>query len=333
MKRMVLALALLLVPALAVAAQAAVTLVSDDVLLAQRLSGASSKAVTTVHGAGDRLTLSSTADADFDLYIFPLQMDGTADTKGALHAVIPGGTAQEASVDLTVSPAWTMGERAYKVYVLSGGAKPVSLFRVEINQDPGRNWAGIALRQFLQPEMYRPSSYHRLAGYHILGFSFGVLLGILLLVLAAVAAFIKRRLVLPILLTGFLLYGARVSADLLGWSVSHVIEWRGGGTYEQAGSMYQIASVLQVPYARDAKRPISLALCHDGSSYLPTLLQYLVYPIPVAMQRTEATTHLLVMQKVDWDFHDGTLRCGKETMHAQSIEKFPDGSILYALLT
>ncbi len=110
------------------------------------------------------------------------------------------------------------------------------------------------------------------------------------------------------------------------------MEWRGEGTYEQAGSTYQLASVIQVPYARDSERPMSIVVCHDGSSYLPTLLQYLIYPIPVTLKRTEATTHAVVLQKVDWKYENGVLRCGAEQWKARSMERFPDGSILYELL-
>lgn len=328
----VLAVLLIVLPMAAFAAvEPAVSLLSSDVDLTERVGAARSHESRELQGTGDRLRVSYTAESPIDLFVFPLLHDGAPDTEAALVALLPAGVREEASLDLSVSPAWSPRVRRYRLHALSRETTPPVLYAPSIVRGSA-SLLSIAASQLLRPEPFQPSSYHRLRGYRVLGFAVSPLVALIAIGTASATVALWRRrgvdVFLMIFLTVLFLYGLRVAADLVSVSRAHLREWRVNGTYAQAGSSYAIADALQ-----EREEGIrSVFVCHDGTSYLPTLLQYLLYPVPVT-DTPEDATHAVVIQKVRWSEGPDTLQCGDMVLPARRLRSFSDGSVLYRVFS
>lgn len=326
-------LVFLSLPAVTVAAFApAVSLLGPDISLTGRMAAARSHVSAEFEGTGDRLMLTYTSQEPLDLFLFPLHGDSSPDAAFALTTSLPEGVEQEVSLDLTVSPAWSPGPNRYRVHLLSRTQEPPVLHAVSVSGGSSRlPW--VALRQILTVEPWQPSAYHRLRGSMVFGIPFAVVFGFLTMGIAIVVAIAQSRearIFLILLCIGVLLYGVRTGADLVRISIAHVRVWQAEGTYAQAGAAYAIAGALRE--SGGGERPFSVFVCHDGTSYLPTLLQYLLYPIPVSDVPDPMATHVVVIQKVQWNEGSDALDCGGIRLPVQRVRSFHDGSVLYRML-
>ncbi len=294
--------------------------------LGQLVSSAKATVSRSVKGAGGRLRISYLATSDVDVLVFAVKEDGTPDTAHALSAQLPRSTAGEALLDLTVSPLWSSSEASYRLYAFSSQVGGVSLQDVEVVS--GGWLVLVPFRQFLSVEPYQPSSYHRLQGYHALGIPLTVVFGITLLCVTVVLLFAGRRYAAPLIVAFLLLYGVRVSVDLLRWSITHASAWTSIGLYEQAGSLYTVADLLQLDRGDG---DLAIFLCTDATSYPSILLRYLLYPAPVmtAISPARYPTHALVTQKLEWSDAGDVLRCGSYEIPVHKLQTFEDGSVLY----
>lgn len=331
MRRVVLVFVLCALPFLVAARATPETMpLGTATALADLMAAARSSVSIEVRGNGDRLVLSYTSAGPVDLFIFPVLEDGSPAVDSALVARLPEGLDAEVDLDLAASPAWSPGERPYRVHALSRESVRPTIHDAVVGR--GSQWLPvIALRQLGRSEPYEPSTYHRLQGYGFFGWHAGPVFAVLLMAAAALLWVAGRQKAAPILLLlGFLFYGARVSVDLTRISFSHLRDWGQDGTYAQAGAITLIAEAVRAETAQLAGA--SVFVCHDGSSYLPTLLRYFLYPIPVTDSPISAT-FVLVAGKVRRGEGPDVLQCGDASIPARRIRSFPDGSVLFRVLS
>ncbi len=335
------------IPLLCAAADIPVSLANARNDLLQRISASPSHAEVQLAGGGDRIDVRYRSDTPVEAFVFFGDAKAPLDITTALAATLPAGNDADASLDVSASPAWSLFTNNYQVFFLVHDAQGTSIQTVSLIPTPLWRVPAIALRQFFTPEPYQPSSYHRLKGYQIFGLPLTILSLIACAVCIGIIVIWKRRgarlmPVLTALLVTFLLYGARFSSDLLWITTGHLQEWYGHETYAQAGSAYAIAdAITKDGNAHPSKEKSTVLLCTQGTSFVPALMTYLLYPIPVTQlaENANESEYVIVFQPPmaqgqatrDEGAHAESVRCdGLMVAGLTRLQSFPDGSILYA---
>ncbi|KKW38839.1 hypothetical protein A2454_06480 [Candidatus Peribacteria bacterium RIFOXYC2_FULL_55_14] len=287
--------------------------------LQQVISGNAAHASTDVEGAGNTLRIRYSSENPIDVYILFLREGDTLNPRDTLFAELPPDDEGEALIPLSHTRGWRAGTQKLRMHFLTKKEEEQAIHSVQLTDATVR--AG-GVRQYLAPEPFAPSSYHRLEGYRIFGHSSAALLtGILFLLLAGTLILRKNRIALVIALAGVLLSNGRFTADLLRMTYANTKEWTQAHTYAAAGSVYEIASFLR---ENDIQ---TVRLCTDGNSYFPVLLQYAIFPSVIAQD----AKHVLVRNAYDWSYDNSFLRCRNIEHAATRVKTFADGSELFSL--
>jgi hypothetical protein len=162
--------------------------------------------------------------------------------------------------------------------------------------------------------------------------------------MAALAALLTRKgrrlqAFLIVILVIHALYGLRFSVDLVRFTHEHLSAYA-RGEYDEAGSIYMVAPVVQELAAKNPTET-TLFVCRSGTNYKEKILRYFVYPTVVSSDASSAAgaDFALAMDTDKWSVEtvtesgnvDQFLLCGDLRLKAQTLESFPDGSILFAL--
>lgn len=310
---------------------APVSAVGFDADVRRVLADAASTAEALLTGDGERLVLTYSAASPLDVLIFP-HADGPPDIAAALRATVPAGRGAQASFDLTRSPSWRPGERSYDVHVLTSDAAGATVHVAAFEGGGALRVPVILLRQLLALPPLRIAAYHRLPAYRAFGTGVTMVLGLLLLAVSG-GILVLRRSAAPVLagvaLLAILLYGLRSSLDLGRYAVVHAQRWN-GGTYADAGSAYAVADVIRAEGVMEG----TVLSCGEGTSYLPTLLRYLLYPVRVetALPRGPLPAFAVVPARVGARADKpGSIACAGTTLSGSLLRTFPDGTALYRL--
>jgi len=287
--------------------------------LQQVISGNAAHASTDVEGAGNTLRIRYSSENPIDVYILFLREGDTLNPRDTLFAELPPDDEGEALIPLSHTRGWRAGTQKLRIHFLTEKESEHAIHSVQLTEATVR--AG-GVRQYLAPEPFSPSSYHRLEGYRIFGMPSTVLLTCTVLILLAAALFLRnKRITLVILLAGAFLSNGRFTADLLRMTYANTKEWTQAHTYAAVGSVYEIASYLQ---ENDVQ---TVRLCTDGNSYFPVLLQYASFPSVIAQD----AKHVLVRNAYDWSYDNSFLRCRNIEHAATRVKTFADGSELFSL--
>ena len=299
-----------------------------------RRSTAEQDARQTVEGRGDRMAITYTTTADLEVDLAPLRGEAAIDPVEEIHFTLPKGERQEAVIDLTASPGWSMFGQRYHLHFFA----PTKDDRTEIIaiEFQGPSWESIGesvLRGLRHREQFVVSTPHAIRGASLAGIPLVVVLGLLTLAGAAGVLFVRSRGndAITILLGGLLLSSALFARDLRHFTVSHTREWEIRGTIGQFGAAEQIGRQLRE--AEGALEPGQLVwVCTDAGNYFPKAVRYSAAPLPVSTQTAdiERATAVLVAQKYRWRYDDNVLSCGPLAGSADMLAHFTDGSILFA---
>lgn len=307
---------------LASAAEIAVSPVGYDAGVRQMLAGAASVAHAEVSGAGESIVFAYSAARPLAALVFFHAQRDSLDIATALRGELPAAENGEAVFPLASSPAWRPGARTYLVYLVSDDPAGAEVRSATVTGGSSARLPLIGLSQLLAPEPFQPSLYHRLAGYRAFGLPLAPAVGVLTLIAVAVLAWRAPRSVLPLLACALLLYGLRFSLDLGRFTAAHVAKWTRDGTYATAGSASAITDAIRADAeARDA----TVLVCTSGTSYVPTLLSYLLYPLRVTTEPDPAAppAYVVVSEAIGGD---GAACAGG--LRLERMSAFPDGSVL-----
>lgn len=300
-------------------------------------------ATVDIEGNGASLLISYFASEPIEIFMVPLAENGGYIPTDFITFTLPSTDAGDAEVDLTVSQGWKPGSTTWRVNLLSKDESTDAGFTsMEFVQPTLGDTLTAAISHFFVPEPYSPSSFHALRGGRVLGTSFTIFLGALL-VIATIIGFVAVRknrtgAVLALILSLTALTHLRFGVDLLRMTNEHLTGYP-QGAYDEAGSIYLVAHAIEQTTMDEEKK--SVYVCRDGTNFKEKLLRYFVYPVPVSAEDTavEDATLALVMDKFDWGMTtetvDGrtvqTVRCGALDRPATLLTRFPDGSILFSL--
>ncbi|MAE68278.1 MAG: hypothetical protein QF793_01050 [Candidatus Peribacteraceae bacterium] len=303
------------------AGEVPVQLLGEDIAIEEIVSSAASHAKADLKGKGSLMKLSYSTIEPLSVFVMFQETDGSFDTFETLRTVLPAGTMQEATVDLTQSPGWSTGIRRYRLYFFSSAPAGAEFHDVTFEAASIGSIISAALNHLINTQPYSPASYHRLPGYSILSIPLVPIVG-LLMVLIVVLLILKknRNLIIPLIVVIVLISHARFSVDALRYSWKHVGEWMGNGTYATAGALPSIAERLR---EEEAQR---IYLCHSGTTYAVKLLQYHTYPGLISNQDP---SHIVVHKSTDWSIDGERLRCGEDQFSVTLMEEYKDGSALY----
>ncbi|MFA5273571.1 MAG: hypothetical protein WC353_05415 [Candidatus Peribacter sp.] len=329
------------IPALSAAASVSVSLAPEELNLGQRMAASAAHAVVRLSGRGDAIAMRYSSPAPIDCVVLITDGKAVPDLSTALVATLPLGKDLTIDLNVSASPGWSLGTHEYRVFFFSHASDGTTMERVTLV--PASFWRlpVAALRHLFTSEPYLPASYHRLKGYRILGVAAPLVLlpvVILLLILTlALRRFRGRRLAacLMILALGFLLPSARFSLDLLAFAGRHLTMWYGDAPYEQAGSAYAIAEFLQsANYERATPAVSPIYLCSEGTSYIPSLLTYLLSPTRVVQKLPEGQTPvmLIAFQQPQTAKEGQAFQCGDRVFNnVKPLRSFADGSVVYSV--
>lgn len=315
------------------------TVIHSSGQLEQNLAESKGSASQVLEGQGSRLHVTYTSQAPFDVYVIPLNKDGTYNPIDIITFQMPETDGERLSIeaDLSVSPSWSLTKDRYQLYFLSSEEEAAAEFFDMSFAGPGPvELLKIMTRHFVLPEPYLPSSYHVLRGYRVLNGSFAVIFGIIAVGGALAFGVLRKnpRAGLHLLLTAALFFQARFSLDLLRFTNEHLRSWYGDGTYDEARNIYAVADkVTQEAAASPA--PVMVYSCRDGTNFREKLLRYFAYPVPVIsrpLTEEDRPSHALVMSRDEWSYDGTVLTCGDITVPATLLEDFGDDSYLFALL-
>lgn len=302
------------------------------------------RATTVIEGQGGTLQLTYQADQAVEVFMVPVDSAGSYAITDFLRFTLPQTDQGDVAIDLTVSPGWSPAKKKWLVNLLTKdeGAS-AGFLKMDFVPTSTLGSVGAAIGHLMTTEPYTPSTYHALRGYRIYGVSVAVILGILTLIACALALIFSKEqyrfhAVLGVVLISLGLYQLRFSVDLLRFTNQHLSEYS-NGLYDEAGSVYQIAPVLQTLQTLNPQASVRVYVCRDGTNYKEKVLRYLAYPIPVFSDEARAMTAntALVMNKYDWSLQTvtvggktiTTLKCGAINRPAERIKEFDDGSILF----
>lgn len=284
----------------------------------QMISGGFSYATLNIRGEGKSLLVKYSSSAPLDTYIIYMREDETINPRDILFAKLPA-SAEEALIPLTITRGWSAGEQNLRIHFLTDKDAEHTVSSVTLSEESLRTGG---LRQYLSPEPFVPSAYHRLEGYKLLGRSATALLTTSLVVLLLLALLRKnRKAALMILLVGLLIHNGRFSLDTLRYTTGNTQEWMKNNTYAAAGSTYEIATFLNENGIEKFR------LCTDGNSFFPVLMQYAAYPAVLEYD----SSHVLVRNSFDWSYENGILRCSDIERPSELMKIFPDGTQLFSL--
>lgn len=319
-------------------------LVDSSEPIEQALSKNAGHTSATIKGKGKSLNIKYTASEPIDVFMVPTDNADNFVPTDFVRFTLPKTENGDVEIDLTVSPGWSPKEISYIVYLLSEHeSADVGIVSLEFIEPTFLKTVSAAFKHFFTAEPYSPSSYHALRGYRFLGISFVPVLGLLGMafsVLALVFFSKERRLhaVTGIWILATMIYGLRLSIDLVRFSAEHVPGYL-RGQYDEAGSAYDIGALLSTPDMKPKDN--ILFVCRDGTNFKEKLLRYASYPLRVTSDPSEASgaTLALVMDKLSWNMETvidkkgsrQILHCGPIAREAVKIQSWPDGSILYSL--
>ncbi len=267
-------------------------------------------ASTTIEGNGEAVQIGYSSNQPLEIYLVPLKPDTSFVPTDFVGLRLPAATRQEAVIDLTVSPGWSPKPLSYLIYILSPDLQAdAGFYSVEFVPASTISIARAAWRHLFTPELYTPSSYHALRGYRMFAVQVTVVLGIAVVILGLGLLFFKKRFngprtALIVLVAALLVYSARMSVDLVRFSIEHVREYYTAGTYDEAGSIHVIAQVVTDKYTQASNPQFSVYICRDGTNFKEKLLRYFAYPATVSAEApaTQTASLVLVMNKIEWSF-------------------------------
>lgn len=319
-----------------------VSLAPLELNLGQRMDASPSHAVVRLTGRGDGISVRYSASSPVDCIVTFADGKAVFDLSSSLVLELPAGSGADATLDVTASPAWSLSDHEYRVFFFSRSAVGTAVERVELIKTSLWRLPFVAVKQFFTPEPYLPASYHRLKGYRILGMAATKLI-LLCLVVPLVAVLLMKRFrrartmaCMTVLFAGFLFIAARSSIDLIIFTGNHLRAWYGNQPYEQAGSAYAIADFLRPSLSAQSPSAASpVFLCSEGTSYIPALMTYLLYPQRVTQKFEEGQTPtmLIAFQQPVSAEEGQAFRCGDRAFsRVKPLKTFADGSVVYSVL-
>lgn len=329
-------LTMLIAVALPSRASAATQFITPEIVSAssqveQALKENKGRASLSLEGKGGYLSLQYAASEPMKIYAVPLDAKGSYVPTDFLVFSLPAATENTVLIDLTVSPGWTPKNHTWKINALTEHENVAAEFlTVDFIPASPIKEATTMFNQLFTPEAYTPSTFHALRGYRVFATPVVPILGILTLITALILALKNPRqsvrLCVLVFVSGSLLYQARFAVDLIRFSYEHLTEYR-AGTYDEAGSVYEIAKTLEA-----APTTSTVYVCRDGTNYKEKILRYMVYPLQVSSQDEDAknAAYAVVMNKFDWTY-ETVLNCGVLKRPATKIKDYPDGSVLFSL--
>lgn len=305
----------------AFASEAPVLLLSEDTAIEEIVSQSASHASADIKGKGGSITLKYSTLEPLSLFVMFKGRDGSFNTFDTLKTVLPEGSLQEATIDLTKSPAWQPVEQSYRLYFFSNSKTGAQFHDSTFNPASLFTIFSAAIHQTLILQPYSPASYHRLPGYRVLGIPLTVVLGLgMILIVVFLILTRKKQMIIPVSIIIVLITQARFSIDVLRLSIDHSTEWLLHKTYSTAGSLPEIAQNLIEEKARSAY------LCHTGTTYASKLLQYHAYPVIISDDKPD---YIIIYKSTNWSIDGKELRCNEKQFSVNFIKKYNDGSALY----
>lgn len=286
-------------------------------------------------GAGETVEISYTATHPLSCDTGPLRSNGKGDPQHLVRFALPAGS-HRASIDLTTSPGWAPWSQNYLVACMGTAGSTAELGRAVFTSARLTTIVRVARKHLRLPEEYQASSAHTLRGYRIVG----IPLGYIVLAAALFGIFLMSKLrreralsrSLAIVLVCALGYQAWFSMDLVTMTAMHLRTWASDGTYAQLGSVEEIAhTIRREAEARDIERFV--LVCTSESDFYEKALRYFLYPSSVSRdpESLAAATFIVVHAQPGWYEEDGVLHCGRVEGPARFLQKFPDGSVLFAI--
>lgn len=334
--------AVLLISALPIAAFAQDTVITPERVdssepVQRALEENKGHANTVIEGKGKAIRISYRASEPLVLFLVPLKTDNAFVPTDYVKFTLPETTAGEILVDLTVSPGWSPAEHRYYVEILSKNETVDAAF-TGMEFVPGSFFSGVqaAFTHLFTREPYTPSSYHAIRGYRIFGVSLTVLMGTILLIAVGTALALstgetklQNTLLVLFILCG--LYNLRFGIDLLRFTGQHLSEY-GNGTYDEAGSVYEVARAIKKLEQGSEGNP-TVFVCRDGTNFKEKILRYFAYPTQITSDEADAksATVVAVMDEMNWSEEGGVLKCGPINAAAQKLSEFSDGTILFRI--
>lgn len=335
----------LLVPAAVSAQTLAITpeLVDASHAIEDALQTHKGHASTAIEGRGSTLRIGYRSSEAVEMYLVPLAADEMYVPTDFIHLTLPKEEQGDVTIDLTVSPGWSLRNQKWLLNLLSTDETAgLGFTSVEFEDATMMRAVTAAVRHLFTEETYTPSSYHALRGYRFLGMSFTVTLGLLTVITLGVClvAFDKksrRQAMLLTLLTGSLLYQVRFSVDLLRLSAEHLHEYYAARTYDEAGSIHEVATYI------NAQNPdAAVYVCRDGTNFKEKLLRYFIYPVKVSSDEASLKNEAMIVvmntfksgfsTSASADGSTGRLQCGSFSGNVQRLRTFTDDTIVFRIL-
>lgn len=241
-----------------------------------------------------------------------------------LVAILPADADGDASIDLTVSPAWyPMVPITIDVYWAGDSTVMIRDVKTENRLSPIGRWMAY-LRQPFMPEYFSSFSLGTIYGYSIAGVPFTLVAGVLaMLVIVGIRAYRKTLPLVAIAATvwgvALLLYGVRFAADIAGATVADQRQWWGEGQYNDMRYLYAEADALHGESARFGGS-MKVSMCTG----LTTPMKYFLHPIEVGDIETWDTATHGVLHSV-WDDRQTSFSCGGMDRDGEVVRRFPDG--------
>lgn len=304
-----------------------VTLLQDTATLNAVLEAKQGFASAMIEGEGAFVDISYFASEPIDVFMVPLQANDSYLPTEFITASLPAAKEQTVRLDLRNTPGWKPTHQRWLMNVVSPSAETDAGFtNVTFVSSTLSQTLEALLRHLSIAEPYGPSSYHALRGYRALGTSVPVVVGIFLLLATAVLWKLKGTgTAIGSIVIITLLFQLRFGIDLLRFTHEHLSSYA-HGTYDEAGSVYEIAKTLKNDQSLTA-----LFVCYDGPDFQEKILRYLLYPVPVSHDGS-GFSHAVVIGSPDWAGEGGTLRCREQSMKiAAQPQEFTDSSLLWHL--
>lgn len=325
-------LALFVVPAITHAEELTIVpqTVDSSAPIEQALQENAGSASVRISGKGSAFRITYRATEPLTIFMTPLQADDRFSPSDFLTFTLPISDSSAATIDLTVSPGWSPREQMWLLHILTKNEEADAGFStMDFVPSSPLTVVRAFLRHSFKTEPYTPSSYHALLGYRAYGYDLTFIFGIILFVVCAIVAiFAKRKMKIAsvlLVLVGFqMLYGLRFGIDLVRYAAEHIPGYA-AGTYDEAGSVYQIATVLR------EEKMHSVFVCRSGTNYKEKILRYAAYPIVVTSDPTllDGADAVMIMNAANWRFDGSSLFCDDLFVKATKASDFPDGSILF----
>lgn len=319
-------------------------LVGESGMVEKALMRSNGRAKTELEGQGSKVIITYSSDADLNIFMIPMNEQRTNyNPTDAFSFLLPAGTDNKATIDLTLSPGWVSARPIYYIiHILTPTAETNAGFsEVEFVAGSIVDQIRAMASHGFKSELFTPATFHVLRGYRIMTTSVTIVLGMLSIITCIIVYIIARKrkwhggmAILMTLVIFQLLYGARFALDLLRFSGEHLHAWYTTGQYDEAGSIYLIADVIKSSIADPTPSDSGVYICHDGTNFQEKLLRYFLYPVPVSSDalKIKDPSHVLILVKKTWSFDDKTnaLDCGEFKGAMKHIKTYDDGSVLFS---